>query len=121
MTKPPTKILIVDDDVPTLKIIGQYLQQHGFEVAVLSDGYGVLSYCRQFKPDLVLLDILMPYVKGNELMVKLNEVLPLQRVVAMSASSDYREILFELGAKAYLVKPIDLEQLLKTINTVLQE
>lgn len=119
MTAQQKKILIVDDDIQTLKLVGGSLQKYGFEVSVLTDGYGVVSYCKQFKPDLVLLDVVMSYVKGSETMVKLNLAMPSQTVVAMSASEDYRGELLDCGAKAYLVKPISPEELIETIERVL--
>ena len=62
----PEKILIVDDDIDTLKLVGLILQRQGYEVSVASSGVQALAMMKSETPDLLLLDIMMPEMDGYE-------------------------------------------------------
>lgn len=62
----PEKILIVDDDLETLRLVGLMLQRQGYQVALAHNGAEALSMARNEQPDLIVLDIMMPDMDGYE-------------------------------------------------------
>jgi CheY-like chemotaxis protein len=60
----PEKILIVDDDLDTLRLVGLMLQRQGYQIAAASNGSQSLSMAQADKPDLILLDVMMPDMDG---------------------------------------------------------
>lgn len=106
----PKKILIIEDDKILAELIEKKLRTIGYEVAVATDGEEGLQKIRENKPDLILLDILMPKKNGVEVMEEMNreEEISLIKipVIVISNSGQPVEIsrVLELGAKDYLVK-----------------
>ena len=119
----PEKILIVDDDVDTLKLVGLIVQRQGYEVRVASSGSQALSMLQNEIPDLLLLDIMMPEMDGYELARKLREdpntaEVPIIMFTAKSQLDD-KVAGFEAGADDYLTKPTQPRELLAHIKAVL--
>lgn len=106
----PKKILIIEDDKILAELIEKKLKTIGYEVAVAADGEEGLQKLREDKPDLVLLDILMPNKNGLEVMEEMNKnpatSLTKIPVIVISNSGQPVEInrVLELGAKDYLIK-----------------
>jgi CheY-like chemotaxis protein/MinD-like ATPase involved in chromosome partitioning or flagellar assembly len=117
------KILIVDDDIDTLKLVGLILQRQGYEVNVASSGSQALAMMITEIPDLLLLDIMMPEMDGYEVAgqmraePKLAEV-PIIMFTAKSQLDD-KVAGFEAGADDYLTKPTQPRELLAHIKAVL--
>jgi len=115
-----TKILLVDDEPDVLGILSKKLQAAGFLTVIASDGIQGLKKTKEEKPDLVLLDIMMPNKDGFTMLRDLQSDTDLRRipVIMVSARSEANS-LFEgrnLGAIDYLIKPIDFDELLKYIK-----
>ena len=115
-----TKILLVDDELDVLEILSKKLQAAGFLTVIASDGIQGLKKTKEEKPDLVLLDIMMPNKDGFTMLRDLQSDTDLRRipVIMVSARSEANS-LFEgrnLGATDYLIKPINFEELLKYIK-----
>jgi len=115
-----TKILLVDDELDVLEILSKKLQAAGFLTVIASDGIQGLKKTKEEKPDLVLLDIMMPNKDGFTMLRDLQSDTDLRRipVIMVSARSEANS-LFEgrnLGAIDYLIKPIDFDELLKYIK-----
>jgi DNA-binding response OmpR family regulator len=115
-----TKILLVDDEPDVLEILSKKLQTAGFLTVTASDGNQGLAKTREEKPDLVLLDILMPNKDGFTMLCDLQSDTDLRKipVIMVSAKSEANS-LFEgrnLGATDYLIKPIDFDELLRYIK-----
>jgi two-component system alkaline phosphatase synthesis response regulator PhoP len=115
-----TKILLVDDELDVLDILSKKLEAAGFLTVRASDGNEGLRKTWEEKPDLVLLDIMMPNKDGFTMLCDLqsNERLRNIPVIMVSAKSE-ADSLFEgqrLGAMDYLIKPIDFDELLKYIR-----
>ena len=115
-----TKILLVDDEVDVLDILGKRLEDAGFLIVKASDGNEGLRKAREEKPDLVLLDIIMPNKDGFSMLSDLQAEQDLRGipVIMVSAKSEANS-LFEgrdLGAIDYLIKPIDFNELMKYIR-----
>lgn len=117
-------ILIIDDQPKNLAVIGDYLMKCGFTVIVSQTGEGGLWRAKRFKPDLILLDILMPDMDGFETCrrLKADESTKAIPVIFMTALTGVEDKVkgFELGGVDYITKPIEYEEVLARIKTHLQ-
>ena len=114
------KILIADDEQDFLAFIKIRLEASGYEVSTAIDGLEALKQVEKIKPDLVILDILMPKMDGYEVcrLLKFDERYKSMSVVMLSARS--QDIDKEMGrlvkADAFVTKPINDQELLETIK-----
>jgi two-component system KDP operon response regulator KdpE len=120
MNSEPT-VLAVDDERPILNLINAELAQQGFRVITAQNGEEALRLADQYRPDIAILDLLIPDVGGFELMRRLREQRPLPVIVltAMGASADKVKGL-ELGADDYVGKPFDPLELAARVRAVLR-
>ena len=120
----PRKILVVDDISDNRYLLIQYLQPLGFELAEAENGLQGLTLAETFRPDVVLLDALMPEMDGLEMLRKLRQHPQLKetKVIFVSANSQFAEKLkiSQLKFEDFLSKPVDFSQLLKSLQTHLQ-
>ena len=119
----PEKILIVDDDIDTLKLVGLILQRQGYEVRVASSGAQALTMIQSEIPDLLLLDIMMPEMDGYEVARQLRSEphtaeIPIIMFTAKTQLDD-KVAGFESGADDYLTKPTQPRELLAHIKAVM--
>ncbi|MCH7662427.1 MAG: response regulator [Chloroflexi bacterium] len=117
------KILIVDDDIDTLQLVGTMLEQHGFEIVEANDGEKALELAPKENPDLILLDIMLPDIDGYEVTRRLRSMTntaftPIIMFTAKAQVDDKVEG-FEAGADDYLTKPTHPAELLARVRTVL--
>ena len=103
------KILLVDDDALLVRMYQKKLENDGYEVATADDGDVALTKVSEFKPDLILLDIMMPKVNGLQVLTKLKEnketsSIPVILLTNVGGSDEDVNRGLELGAVAYLVK-----------------
>ena len=117
------KILIVDDDPSMIRTMSEALEQERFEIVSAPDGNQGLACIEFFKPDLVILDLMMPRRSGLlvlEGMREMDEYIPAIMVTGNDGNRHrhYAEI---LGVDAYLTKPIRVELLVRTVKRVLEE
>jgi PAS domain S-box-containing protein len=114
-------ILIVDDVPKNIQVIGTILREKGFLVSIAQSGSQALNTVEQSRPDLILLDILMPGMDGFETCrcLKKNSATKDIPVIFLSALSDPIDKVkgLNIGAVDYVTKPIDSEELLARINT----
>ncbi len=101
------------------------LTRAGYEIDQAGDGNQALEVCAEFKPDLVLTDIIMPDKEGLETIQELLEISPDLKIIAMSGGGkfgpdSYLPLAEKLGAKASLQKPFMRDELLSTIESVLK-
>ncbi len=115
-----TRILIIDDEPTYLELMQDYLRFKGFEVSTAKDGDEAIKQMRYEKPDLILLDIMMPTMDGYQFCRTLKAdaaFWDIPIIVVTAIASDRGERMMQgLGAAAYLEKPIDQDQLLKLIR-----
>ncbi len=108
-------ILVVDDDLAMLELLASVLDEEGYVVRTAPGGLQALAMIDQEPPGLVLLDWMMPTMRGDEVLRKLragpHHALP---VVILSANGDARALLAE-GANAFIPKPFDLDALLSCV------
>ena len=112
-----SKILLVDDDVDLAELIRTKLTSQGHEVSVVNHGDGAFEMAKQVKPDIALLDIMLPGVTGFQICRKIRmdpELYPIS-VLLVTALGDEPEMLHGLdqGADDYLTKPFKLEKLIE--------
>lgn len=108
--------LVVDDDQLVRELLGGQLMKLGFRVSESSSGRDVLEKIALLKPDLVLLDMLMDENDGIETLLALSRFASKPRLIAISRSKPFLEVAIELGADAYLLKPIIMKELSVTIS-----
>lgn len=118
------KILVIDDSDVDRLVLTKVLEKKGFDVVSLASGENCLQVIGNENPQLVLLDILMPVLHGNQILRQLREKystiqLPIIMITAKSDSTDIIESL-SLGANDYIVKPVDFEIATMRIRTHLK-
>jgi two-component system, OmpR family, alkaline phosphatase synthesis response regulator PhoP len=120
--KPKHKVLVVDDEEDILEILQYNLKKEGYEVKTASDGIKAVQIGKTFKPDLILLDIMMPMQDGVETCRQLREATETKSafIIFLTArSEEYSEVAaFENGADDYINKPIKPRALMSRINAV---
>jgi DNA-binding response OmpR family regulator len=119
----PEKILLVDDDMDTLRLVGLMLQRQGYEVRVASSGQQALGMVQAELPDLILLDIMMPEMDGYEVARHLRSEpatseIPIIMFTAKTQVDD-KVMGFEAGADDYLTKPTQPRELFAHMKAVL--
>lgn len=124
MEKTNIKILVVDDEPDILEFIEYNLKREGYQVFLGSNGQEAIEKAKQVKPDLILLDVMMPVVDGIEACKSLRELPEFKTtfIVFLTArSEEYSEIAgFNAGADDYIAKPIKPRVLLSRINAILR-
>lgn len=115
------KILVVDDDNALREMVGIVLQSGGFEVHYCDDGAGALAAFNASKPDLVLLDVMLPGKDGIEVCKDIRQVAGTP-IIMLTAKSDADDVVrgLEAGADDYVVKPFDPVVLIARINARLR-
>jgi two-component system response regulator AtoC len=114
----PHSILVVDDEDLTLRTVSRGLRQEGFEVFTAASGEDALTIFAEQKPDLTLLDIVLPGIDGVEVLRRLKQVNPAAIILMMSAYHmvDRAVEAMKLGAFDYLIKPFHLADMIATLN-----
>ncbi|MDK9718103.1 MAG: response regulator transcription factor [Trichlorobacter sp.] len=114
-------ILLVDDDPNILQVAGFALQKSGFQIMTAQDGNEALARFRADKPDLVLLDVMMPERDGTDLcrIIRKESETPVIFLSSMSDEID-KVVGLELGADDYITKPFSPRELVARIKTVLR-
>jgi len=115
------KILVVDDETSVTDLIGYNLKKAHYEVLVAHDGEVALQAAEKHKPDLILLDLMLPKIDGLDVCRELRKTsqVPIIMVTARGEETD-RVIGLELGADDYLCKPFSMRELMARIKAVLR-
>jgi two-component system cell cycle response regulator len=121
----PILALVVDDNFYNVKLLEARLQAERYEVITAFDGQDALAKLETCKPDIVLLDIMMPYLDGYEVCRWIRRTphtahLPVIMVTALDKPSD-REMSLASGADDFLTKPVDVDLLYSTMRRLLAE
>ena len=123
MNSPP-RILIVDDNEMNRDIIVARLEAHGYETLQAADGQEALTAVAQHRPDLVLLDVMMPNIDGIEVCrrLKSDSAYPFLPVILVTARVETKDVVagLDAGADEYLTKPIDQAALVARVKSVLR-
>jgi pilus assembly protein CpaE len=119
----PQKILIADDDVETLRLIGLMLQRQGFEIVAASNGAQALEMSHTASPDLIILDVMMPDMDGYQVTRQLRQDagtadIPILMFTAKSQVED-KVTGYEAGVDEYITKPIHPAELVARVKALL--
>lgn len=119
--KMKTKILIIEDDVKTANLIKLYLQQQHYTVQIAYDGREGLMLARDYQPDLIVLDLMLPHVDGLDIcrILRQDTDIPMIMLTARSTEDDIL-IGLELGADDYITKPFSPREVVARVKTVLR-
>ena len=122
MKKTSAKILVVDDDPEIVEILKYNLSNSDFEVKVAYNGIQAVKKSKKFKPDIILMDVMMPEMNGIEACTEIRNIDNLKNVQIIFLSArgeDYTQIAaFDAGADDYINKPIKPKILLKKITNI---
>ena len=115
------KILIIDDEPSILNLVSAYLKPEGYEVLTAADGNAGLKAARAFKPDLILLDVMLPGLDGIELLSRLRRESDVY-VIMLTARTDETDkvIGLSVGADDYVTKPFSPRELTARVKAALR-
>jgi DNA-binding response OmpR family regulator len=117
------RILVVDDEIEVCEVLQLFLTKKGYKVSIATDGTSALELVKANKPDVVLLDIIMPGIWGTDVLEQIKKTDPLINVIMTTAVSDEKEIkkALKVGALDYLTKPLDLKKLSELLDKLIRE
>jgi DNA-binding response OmpR family regulator len=117
------KVLIVEDDPDIRKVLSMRLEINGFSVVEAEDGQQGLDMVKSKKPELIIMDLMMPKMDGFETcrMIRFDDEIKDIPIIVLSALNEEseRKKAFEAGADAYFIKPFDLDLLLNKIKDLI--
>lgn len=119
---PPDPILIVEDDPSMLKAYAIYLESHGFtHVRIIDNGTDAVRWLEENEPSVVLLDLLIPGLPGNDLFAEVHRSRPETPVIVLTGWIDLENGFASVREQAFdfLVKPVDEPRLLQTLKAAL--
>ena len=120
----PARILVADDNETNRDILATRLEANGYEVLHAGDGEQALAVAREHRPDLILLDIMMPKLDGIEVCrrIKADAALPFTPIILVTAKAEFSDIVegLDAGADEYLTKPIDQKALVARVKALLR-
>lgn len=115
------KILIVDDDNNIAELIALYLTKECYETQIVNDGESALIACNTFKPDLMLLDLMLPGIDGYQVCREVRTTSSLPIIMLSAKGEVFDKVLgLELGADDYMEKPFDSKELVARCKAVLR-
>jgi two-component system alkaline phosphatase synthesis response regulator PhoP len=118
---PAAKILVVDDERTILDLVTAYLRQEGYEVETAMDGPSSLKAARVWKPDLVVLDIMLPGMDGLEVLTRLRRESDVYVILLTAKSEETDKIVgLSVGADDYLTKPFSPRELVARVKAALR-
>ena len=114
------KVLVVEDNELNLRLFCDLLRAHDYDAEAVRDGREAMDRARAFTPDLIVMDIQMPYVTGLELTIAIRadddlKAIPIMAVTAYAGKGD-EERIRTAGADAYVSKPISLIRFIETVE-----
>ncbi|MBQ8995619.1 MAG: response regulator transcription factor [Oscillospiraceae bacterium] len=119
MSKP--NIMVVDDEKNICELIRLYLEKEGFAVTIANNGSDAIAMIRQNRPDLVLLDIMMPVIDGWEVCRQVREFSQVPIIMLTAKGETFDKVMgLDLGADDYIVKPFDTKEVVARVKAVLR-
>ncbi|MFG2616279.1 response regulator [Streptomyces sp. NPDC048507] len=121
MEAPPARVLVVDDDPTVSEVVAGYLRRAGFAVEEAGDGPAALEAAARTRPDLVVLDLMLPGIDGLEVCRRLRAAGPVP-VIMLTARGDEDDRItgLEVGADDYVTKPFSPRELVLRVTSVLR-
>jgi len=117
----PPLILVVDDEPKVARLARDYLEKNGFRVLIAGDGPSALAAARREKPDLIILDLMLPQIDGREVCrtLRRESAVPIIMLTALSEEIDQVTGL-EIGADDYITKPFSVRALVARVRALLR-
>lgn len=116
-----TKILVVDDEPAITNLIGAYLKAEGYEIHIAADGNAGLKAARAFKPDLIILDVMLPGMDGIELLSRLRRESEVYVIMLTARTEETDKIVgLSVGADDYMTKPFSPRELIARVKAALR-
>jgi DNA-binding response OmpR family regulator len=121
------RILVVDDEVPIADLLAQALSDEGYETRKVVQSLRVFDAVRDFQPDLILLDLMMPYLSGHDELQLISmdperhRQIPVIVVTAMVDAKRDEATLQKFGVREIVLKPFDLNSLVRLIKRTIGE
>lgn len=120
----PSRILIADDNIQNCELLEAYLSDEPYDIAMAYDGQEALNKVREFDPDLILLDIMMPKLSGYEVCQRIRKdpatrSIPILMVTALNEMGDIEKAV-HAGADDFLTKPINRIELSLRVRSLLK-
>lgn len=117
----PQLILVVDDEPKVARLARDYLEKNGFRVVTAADGQSALTIARREKPDLIILDLMLPQLDGREVcrILRRESDVPIIMLTALSEEIDQVTGL-EIGADDYIAKPFSVRALVARVRALLR-
>jgi DNA-binding response OmpR family regulator len=117
----PELILVVDDEPKIVRIARDYLEKNGFRVATAADGQSALTTARREKPDLIILDLLLPIMDGREVCKTLRRESDVPIIMLTALSEEIDQVTgLEIGADDYITKPFSPRSLVARVRALLR-
>ena len=115
------KILIVDDDNNIAELISLYLTKECFDTCIVNDGEQALREFENFRPDLILLDLMLPGMDGYQVCREIRHTSDVPIIMLSAKGETFDKVLgLELGADDYIIKPFDSKELVARVKAVLR-
>jgi two-component system response regulator RegX3 len=116
-----SRVLIVEDESSLADSIRYALEREGFECTIVGDGAKAVEWVRSWRPDLVLLDLMLPGMPGTDVCREIRKIgrIPVVMVTAKDAEAD-KVLGLELGADDYITKPFSMRELIARVRAVLR-
>jgi DNA-binding response OmpR family regulator len=117
----PKRVLVVDDEVPLTGVVGSYLVREGFEVSVAHSGPDAVDMARAQRPDLIVLDVMLPGFDGIEVCRQVRTFTDTYIIMLTARDSEVDKVLgLSMGADDYLVKPFSPRELIARVHAMLR-
>jgi DNA-binding response OmpR family regulator len=117
----PTTVLVVDDERPLVELVRGYLEREGYQVIVATDGLTALDLARRERPDLLVLDLMLPGVDGLEVCRRLRQFSDAYVLMLTARAEEIDKIVgLSVGADDYLTKPFSPRELVARVKALLR-
>ncbi|MEA5082909.1 MAG: response regulator transcription factor [Lachnospiraceae bacterium] len=115
------KIMVVDDDEHIAELISLYLLREGYETCEVYNGTDAIKKFEEFKPNLIMLDIMLPGIDGYQVCSEIRKISNVPVIMLTAKGDTFDKVLgLELGADDYMVKPFEPKELIARIKAVLR-
>ena len=115
------KVLIVDDNKQIISILEAYAKKEGYQTVIAVDGQEALDVFQRERPDIILLDVMMPKIDGFEVCRVIRKTSNVPIIMITARGEDFEKIMgLEIGADDYIVKPFSIKELLVRVAALLR-
>lgn len=115
------KILVVDDDKNICELLRLYIEKEGYDIEIANNGIEALGKFKEFQPDLIMLDIMLPALDGLQVCREIRKTSQVPIIMLTAKGEVFDKVLgLELGADDYVVKPFEAKEIIARIKAVLR-